>query len=80
LSGKITSARGHNVTFSVPDRELGKVDINFRVKRRGRLFGELFISKGALVWFPYWKKHGSKLSWSKFAELAVKYGRKGRGR
>ena len=72
--------KGHQVTFSVPDRQLGKVDINFRVKRRGQLVGELLVSKGALVWFPYRKKHGFKVFWVQFGDLAVEHGRKGPGR
>ena len=42
----------HGVTFSLPERELGKADAEFSVKRDGKAFGCLRISNGSLVWVP----------------------------
>jgi hypothetical protein len=75
-----TKAPGHDVSFSVPPRPLGRVDISFVVRRRGRLFGELLISKGALVWLPYQKQYGYKLWWTQFPDVAVNRGRRGPGK
>lgn len=54
----------HEVKFSIPERELGKSDIQFKVKKRGKLFGTLRISKGAMVWFPKDTSYGHKISWT----------------
>lgn len=70
---------GHQVSFTIPHRPLGKADIRFRIAQSGRRFGELFISKGAVVWYPRSKQLGFKLSWSRFDDLVRKYGRRGRG-
>ncbi len=40
----------HKVRFSIPERELGKADIEFKVNREGARFGTLKISKGSVVW------------------------------
>ena len=67
----------HDVTFTLPERELGKADAEFSVKRDGKAFGTLRISNGSLVWVPKNKQHGFKLAWMKFAELAEKEGEEG---
>jgi hypothetical protein len=41
----------HEVRFSLPERELGKADIEFKIKKDGKAFGTLQVSKGAIVWF-----------------------------
>ena len=35
----------HKVVFSIPERELGKADIEFKVKSNNRVFGTLKISR-----------------------------------
>jgi hypothetical protein len=67
----------HGVTFSLPERELGKADAEFSVKRDGKAFGCLRISNGSLVWVPKNKQYGYKLDWGSFAELAEKNGESG---
>lgn len=67
----------HDVTFTIPERELGKADIQFKVKRNGKAFGRLRISEGSLVWVPMNKQYGYKLRWSAFDELAQKNGEEG---
>jgi hypothetical protein len=59
----------HTVLFNIPDRELGKSDIRFKVKKDGELFGTLEVSKGALVWYPKGNSYGHKVSWTMFDEF-----------
>ena len=56
----------HDVSFSIPQRALGKADVAFTVKRNGRILGTLEISNGSLVWFPKGTTYGYKMNWSKF--------------
>jgi len=67
----------HIVTFSIPERKLGKADIEFKIKSNGRAFGTLKISKGALVLVPLNKQYGYKLDWTEFNRLAQQHGREG---
>ena len=59
----------HDVRFSIPDRELGKADIEFKIKKAGKLFGTLRVSKGSIVWLPKDKTYGHKIGWKKFDEV-----------
>jgi phage pi2 protein 07 len=56
----------HDVLFNIPDRELGKSDIKFKVKKDGELFGTLEVSKGGIVWYPKGNSYGHKTGWSAF--------------
>jgi hypothetical protein len=67
----------HEVSFEIPERRLGKADIEFKVRRDGAILGTLKISKGALVWAPGHKKLGYKLGWTKFDELMQRRGKHG---
>lgn len=67
----------HTVTFNLPERELGKADAEFLVKRDGKAFGSLRISNGSPVWVPKNKQYGFKLGWVKFSELAEANGEQG---
>lgn len=68
----------HEVRFTIPERKLGKSDIEFRVRRNGKLLGTLGISKGALVWIRASKKSGYRLAWRELDKLAVEHGRRRR--
>lgn len=60
----------HKVTFSLPERELGRADIVVVVKRGNAVFGKLLMSKGGIVWRRKWKaKRGKKLSWRALARI-----------
>jgi hypothetical protein len=59
----------HTVKFNIPDRELGKSDIKFKVKKNGELFGTLEVSKGALVWYPKGTSYGHRVGWTQFDEF-----------
>jgi len=67
----------HDVSFTIPERELGKADIEFKVKRNGKAFGRLRVSEGSLVWIPANKQYGYKLRWTTFDEIAQKGGEEG---
>ena len=62
----------HHVTFSIPERRLGKSDIGFKVRENGKLFGTLEISKGSLVWYPKGTSYGYKVGWTRFNEFMEK--------
>ncbi len=59
----------HDIRFSIPDRELGKAEIEFKVKKAGKLFGTLRVSKGSIVWLPKDTTYGHKIGWNKFDEV-----------
>jgi len=42
----------YQVDFTIPSRTLGRADVTFVVKTRGKVVGTLEVSKGALVWYP----------------------------
>ena len=56
----------HKVSFSIPERELGRADVEFIVKVDGAILGTLAISNGSLVWFPKGTTYGCKMGWPKF--------------
>jgi hypothetical protein len=64
----------HGVEFEVPPVALRKTDVVFKVFRDGERFGTLFVSRGALVWYPKNWKRGRKLSWSRFDAIAQESG------
>jgi hypothetical protein len=59
----------HDVSFNVPQRRLGKTNIDFVIKIDGDLSGKLAISNGSIVWFPKGTKNGLKMGWKKFDEV-----------
>ena len=62
----------HDVTFTLPDRKLGRSDVQFQVKRKGKIFGKVTVSKGSVVWFPKGTSYGYKAGWKKFDALMQK--------
>jgi len=59
----------HDVFFNIPQRALGKADVEFQVKRDGSILGTLAISNGSIVWFPRGTTYGLKMGWAKFDKL-----------
>lgn len=59
----------HAVSFSIPQRDLGRSDVKFVVKKDGAVFGTLAVSNGSLVWFPKSTSYGCKMNWSKVDKL-----------
>lgn len=66
----------YKVKFSIPERELGRADIEFKVKRNGAMFGTLKASKGSIVWVPKGKSRGYKIRWRAFDELIKAAGKR----
>jgi hypothetical protein len=66
----------HHVTFTVPERDLGKSDVEFDVKKDRTKLGKLKVSKGTVVWVPKDYTYGYKLGWAEFAALLEKHGAK----
>lgn len=67
----------HDVSFTLPERQLGRADIEFRIKRNRRAFGRLRVSEGSLVWVPADRTLGFKLGWVDFDRLAQEHGERG---
>lgn len=59
----------HDVSFSIPQRALGKADVAFQVKRDGAIYGTLEVSNGSIVWFPKGTTKGIKVGWVKFDKM-----------
>lgn len=70
----------HKVTIRLPERPIGKADAVFYVRRDGRKFGDLTISKGAIVWYRRGTERGRVMSWYKLNELMNRYGRRERSK
>jgi hypothetical protein len=66
----------HDVTFTLPERGLGKADVEFRIKRDGSKLGTLKVSKGSVVWVPKDYSYGYKMGWADFADLMEQHGKK----
>jgi hypothetical protein len=65
----------HKVTFSVPERPLANVDVEFNIRKNGTMFGTLKISQGGIVWRASPASLGYFLSWHKFDQIAREQGR-----
>jgi hypothetical protein len=65
----------HEVKFTVPERPLGKADVEFSIKRDGESLGRLKVSNGTIVWVPKNKTYGFKLGWARFDEMMQEHGR-----
>ena len=62
----------HDVSFSLPERSLGRADVKFQVKRDGKVHGTLAIFNGSVVWFPKGTSYGLKVGWTKFEDMMKK--------
>lgn len=63
----------HDVRFSIPSRKLGVADVEFEVWSNGVKHGTFRVSKGSIVWFPFMKKHGYRMGWSKFQKVMMEH-------
>jgi hypothetical protein len=66
----------HEVRFTIPERRLGKADIEFAVYQDGERLGLLKVSKGAIVWRQANKKRGLVMGWATFDRLMQREGRR----
>ena len=70
----------HDVAIHIPQRPLGKADVEFVVRSGGSVFGKLAISNGSIVWFPKGRTIGVEIGWQRFdkvmQENAIKFERR----
>ena len=59
----------HEVDVLVPERKLGRSDIEFKLRLDGKAAGILKVSRGALVWVPRDCTLGHKLTCAEFASM-----------
>jgi hypothetical protein len=64
----------HEVLFNVPDRTVGKADIEFKVFNDDGRLGTLRVSKGSVVWYREHAKRGHKISWYRLGQLIEAHG------
>jgi hypothetical protein len=70
----------HDVKFLIPERNLGRADIEFHVRKSGKKFGTLKVSKGSIVWVPKDNTYGYKVGWDKFDTNMQRDGKREKGR
>ncbi len=66
----------HTVTFTIPERKLGKADITFNIKRDNFKIGRLNVSNGCIVWVPKDRSKGYGMSWVDFDLLMKEKGKR----
>jgi hypothetical protein len=64
----------YDVAFTIPERVLGKADVEFEVKRNGTALGTLKVSNGSAVWVPANKQYGFRMRWRRFDALMREHG------
>jgi hypothetical protein len=62
----------HNVKFSIPERDLGRADVEFKVAHGNSKLGTLKVSKGAIEWVEKDHTIGIKINWKDFDALMRK--------
>ena len=68
----------HSVELKLPKTQIVKTDVEFIIKKDGKLLGRLNISQGNLEWVPAGnsvKKY--RLRWSTLDTLMKQYGKEG---
>jgi hypothetical protein len=61
-----------NISRAIP---VGNVDLEFAVRRNGRAFGKVKVSRGAIDWMPANKsKTAYYLDWGEFAKVMANNG------
>jgi len=63
----------HNVKFTLPERQLGKVDARFFIYEDGKKLGEITISRGAIEYYPTNAQKPIKMGWPKFDRAMKEY-------
>lgn len=63
----------HRVVFTIPERELGKVDLNFYIYADESKLGRIHLSKGGVDWYEKGRQDASgptkSYTWEAFAKL-----------
>ncbi|WP_324316369.1 hypothetical protein [Povalibacter sp.] len=65
----------HDVSFTIPERSLGKADLEFKIKRDREMVGRLKVSNGTMVWVPKNAQYGYRINWVRFDELMREHGK-----
>ena len=52
----------HDVSFTIPERGLGKADVKFALRQNAAVLGTLAVSNGSVVWFPKGTTYDCKMS------------------
>jgi hypothetical protein len=66
----------HKVTFTIPERDLGKSDVEFSVSDGGTKIGTLKVSKGTVDWVPRDHTKAYYLGWKDFEKMMMENGNK----
>ena len=69
LSKGIITMATHDIKFSIPEKDLGNVDISFSIKEDGKQLGTLDISKGGVDWYTKmlrWQKALVGRNWQNY--------------
>lgn len=79
MAGKRATAGKKPTRFTatlsrVPQLKLGKADVELTVRLRGKQYGVLAISRGALVWRPSRSGYEYRVPWRDLDEFAVDRG------
>jgi hypothetical protein len=69
----------YDVTFTIPERVLGRADIEFKVRHDDAPLGTLKVSNGSAVWVPANKRYGFRMGWKQFDDLMRQHGESERG-
>ena len=64
------------VSFTIPERPLGRENAEFHISIDGEKLGRLKISNGDLEWWPNAAKKGYHISWADFNTFALAKGEK----
>jgi hypothetical protein len=56
----------HSVHVRQPQREVVNADMEFAIFEDGEKFGELWISKGGIEWWPRNAKKSVRMGWETF--------------
>lgn len=64
----------HDVFFTIPERPLGRADVEFKIKRNGKAFGRLRVSEGSIDCIPPNGQKPYRIYWGEFADFAKQKG------
>ena len=64
------------MNMKILDAPVGTRDVVFLVYKDDEKFGELRVSKGAVVWRGKFDQYGRKMGWAKFDRLMEEHGRR----
>ncbi len=59
----------HKIFLSLPEHEVGNVNVDFSIFQDGEKLGRITVSKGGMDYYPSKKKIPIKITWSKFDAL-----------